>query len=164
MELSNRNVNMEKKITSQSVEQTQQLAAALADRLSRPALLAISGRLGAGKTHFIKGLGPPLGIDPRNICSATFVIMAEYGREKRLVHVDAYRLKTPGELENIGWYELLERPDVLIAVEWADKITPLLPPHRLDIRIDILDDHRRNFVFTPRGPVYKSALKQLTLD
>ncbi|MFA5866324.1 MAG: tRNA (adenosine(37)-N6)-threonylcarbamoyltransferase complex ATPase subunit type 1 TsaE [Phycisphaerae bacterium] len=141
-----------------SVAQTQQLASSLAKHLTLPAVLAISGQLGAGKTHFIKGLGQGLGIDPQKICSATFVIIAEYGQEKRLIHIDAYRLSNPNELESIGWYELLDQPNTLLAVEWAEKITPLLPSQRLDIQIDILDDHRRKFTFTPHGQLYESAL------
>jgi len=151
-------------IQTDSVAQTRQLAALLARRLTLPAVIALSGQLGAGKTHFIKGLGEGLGLNPDKICSATFVLIAEYGEEPRLVHIDAYRLNKPEELEHIGWSELLEEPDTLIAVEWAEKIAPILPPERLDIRIEIVDDHRRRFIFNPQGETMTSVITQIIKD
>jgi tRNA threonylcarbamoyladenosine biosynthesis protein TsaE len=151
-------------LQTETVDQTRRLAAAVARRLARPAVVALSGRLGAGKTQFIKGLGAGLGLDPDRICSATFVLIAEYHDPHHLVHIDAYRLSRPEDLENIGWYELLEEPDTLIAVEWAEKIRPLLPLERLDVRIDILDDHRRALVLVPHGPAIQDALRQALAD
>ena len=145
-----------------SVLETKRLAEALGKRLTLPAVVAVTGRLGAGKTHFIKGLGQSLGLDPDKICSATFVIIAEYGSEKRLIHIDAYRLGSPQELQAIGWYELLEEQNVLIAVEWADKIVPLLPADRIDIQIDIISDEQRKITITAndcRGEACLALLK-----
>ena len=152
-------------VTTRSVEETQQLAALLARAIPRPALLALTGRLGAGKTHFIKGLGPPLGIDPTQICSPTFVLITEHGPEDgpRLVHIDAYRLNSPDELDAVGFTELLDLPDAIIAVEWAEKIATILPADRLDITIDINDNHSRTFTLTPHGQKYQAALQSLSL-
>jgi tRNA threonylcarbamoyladenosine biosynthesis protein TsaE len=145
-------------LQTESVDQTRDLAARIAKHLPRPTVVALSGQLGAGKTHFIKGLGQGLGLDPRKICSATFVLIAEYGEEPKLIHIDAYRIDEPEELEDIGWYELIDEPDALIAVEWAEKIQPILPTDRLDIQIEILDDHRRQFTLRPTGPNCETAL------
>lgn len=150
-----------KTIQTQTVEQTRQLACELAKRLPLPAVIALSGQLGAGKTQFIKGLGQGLGLDPQKICSATFVLIAEYGEERPLVHIDAYRFERPEELENIGWYELLEQPETLIAIEWADKVESILPAERLTVRIAILDDHRREITFLAEGQPYESAIESL---
>jgi tRNA threonylcarbamoyladenosine biosynthesis protein TsaE len=149
-----------KTITTDSVEQTLNLACRLAKHLPRPAVIALSGQLGAGKTHFIKGLGLGLGLNPAKICSTTFVLIAEYGEQPKLVHIDAYRFKAPHELEDIGWYELLEEPDTLIAVEWADKIVSILPSERLDVTIEILGDHQRKFILTPFGPHCTAAVEK----
>ncbi len=151
-------------VQTDSVAQTRQLAASLAKHVRLPAVVALSGQLGAGKTHFIKGLGEGLGLNPDKICSATFVLIAEYGEHPRLVHIDAYRLDKPQELENIGWYELLEEPDVMIAVEWAERIAPVLPAERIDIQIEILDDHRRQFTIRPYGQNQVAAITQTLAD
>lgn len=151
-------------LQTETVDETRQFAAALAGRLPRPAVVALSGQLGAGKTQFIKGLGQGLGFDPAKICSATFVLIAEYEGDHRLVHIDAYRLTRPEDLETIGWHELIEEPDTLIAVEWAEKIEPLLPPDRLDVRIEILDDHRRRIRLAPRGQAAETAVRHALAD
>jgi tRNA threonylcarbamoyladenosine biosynthesis protein TsaE len=151
---------MIKTIITNNVDETIELARKLASVLPRPAVIALSGQLGAGKTHFIKGLGLGLGINPAKVCSATFVLIAEYGEAPKLVHIDAYRFNDPHELEDIGWYELLEEPDTLIAVEWAGKITSILPAERLDVTIEILDDHRREFILSPIGPQCIAAVEK----
>jgi tRNA threonylcarbamoyladenosine biosynthesis protein TsaE len=151
---------MIKTIITSSIEETFELARKLASVLPRPSVIALSGQLGAGKTHFIKGLGLGLGLNPAKVCSATFVLIAEYGDAPKLVHIDAYRFNDPHELEDIGWYELLEEPDTLIAVEWADKITTILPGERVDVLIEILDDHRRKFTLSPIGTQCTTAVEK----
>ena len=138
------------------------LAEALGRRLTLPAVVAVTGRLGAGKTYFIKGLGESLGLNPDKICSATFVIIAEYGTKKRLIHIDAYRLSSPHELQAVGWYEFLEEKNVLIAVEWADKIESLLPTQRIEVKIDIISDKKRNIEIIAAGSIYEQAVKNLS--
>jgi tRNA threonylcarbamoyladenosine biosynthesis protein TsaE len=150
-------------LQTESVNDTRKMACGLAKGLSLPAVIALSGQLGAGKTQFVKGLGQGLGLDPQKICSATFVLIAEYGEEPRLVHIDAYRLGRPEELENIGFQELVEDPHTLVAIEWAEKIAPLLPPDHLSVHLEILDDHRRRITITAgeKGEKYTTVLDHL---
>jgi len=148
-------------VQTDSVDQTRTLACALAEHLTLPVVFAISGQLGAGKTHFIKGLGQGIGLDPKKICSATFVLIAEYGREKRLVHIDAYRLDRHEDLENIGWYELLEDQNAILAIEWAEKIAPILPTNRINLHIDIINDHRRKLTFSTDSPACAQTLRHV---
>ena len=135
-------------IYTKSTEQTVQIASELASASTIPNFIALSGHLGAGKTHFIKGLGKGLGIDPATICSASFVIVAEYGRPVRLVHIDAYRIEDPQELLDIGFDDILERKDIIVAVEWAEKIKPILPKERIDVNISIIDNSHRKIEIT----------------
>ncbi|MCL4198613.1 MAG: tRNA (adenosine(37)-N6)-threonylcarbamoyltransferase complex ATPase subunit type 1 TsaE [Phycisphaerales bacterium] len=126
---------------SHSADETMRIAADLAQRLRGGAFLALHGDLGAGKTCFVRGLARGLGIDPRAVSSPTFVIMHEYesaaAHEPRvLIHVDAYRLKGAAELEGIGWEELLDRRDAVIALEWPERIGDALPPDRIDVAIE----------------------------
>lgn len=130
-------------IYTKSTERTIEIAAELAGEISTPSFIALSGHLGAGKTHFIKGLGKGLGIDSKTICSASFVIVAEYGHPVRLVHIDAYRIEDPQELLDIGFDDILDRKDIIVAVEWAEKIKPILPKERIDVNISIIDDSHR---------------------
>jgi tRNA threonylcarbamoyladenosine biosynthesis protein TsaE len=89
-------------------------------------LLALTGDLGAGKTHFVQGLAAGLGHeDP--VTSPTFTLVHEYmsGRWP-LFHFDFYRLKTEAEVREIGFDEYLDGGGI-IAIEWADKFPDLLP-------------------------------------
>jgi len=91
-------------------------------------VLALTGDLGAGKTHFVKGLAAGLGA-PGEVTSPTFTLIHEYlGGRLPLFHFDLYRLESEEELLRIGLDDYLESAGVL-ALEWADKFPALLPAH-----------------------------------
>src|SRR5947209_5764697 len=129
---------------SNSVEQTEQIAAALAARLTGGECIALHGDLGAGKTQFVRGLLEGLGGNTRSVSSPTFVLLNVYdsGRLK-LFHLDAYRVAGAQDFESIGFTELLEQGGVVV-VEWAQRVVELLPPACIRIRIDVADETTRN--------------------
>jgi tRNA threonylcarbamoyladenosine biosynthesis protein TsaE len=91
-------------------------------------VVALCGDLGAGKTCFVRGLCKALGGDASLVNSPTFTIMQEYPVAcGRLVHVDAYRLRGEDELQTIGWDELLQDGNAVIAVEWPERIIGAIP-------------------------------------
>ena len=84
-------------------------------------VLSFVGNLGAGKTTFVKAMASDLGIK-EDIISPTFVISKEYKIKKhkifkKLIHIDAYRLKNKTDLNNIGFFEQIDDPTNLIIVE-----------------------------------------------
>ncbi len=89
-------------------------------------VIALTGGLGAGKTHFTKGLVRGLGSD-EEVTSPTFTLVHEY-RAGRLpvFHFDFYRMETESEVLAIGWDEYLDAGGVCI-VEWAGRFSSLLP-------------------------------------
>jgi tRNA threonylcarbamoyladenosine biosynthesis protein TsaE len=124
--------------TSRSPDATRAAARDLARSLGgRGLVVALVGPLGAGKTAFVQGLAAGLGVDPGEVASPTFAIASEYppAGGLRLVHVDLYRLASEAELEAVGFRDLLA-PDIVLAVEWADRFPDALPPDRLELRID----------------------------
>lgn len=128
---------------SDSPDQTQALAAALAQTLAGGEVIALHGELGAGKTQFVRGLLKGLGGNPRSVSSPTFVLLNVYDSGRLpLFHLDAYRVVGPDDFEAIGFSELLEQNGVVV-VEWAGRVEQLLPPHRIDIRIEPIDEKRR---------------------
>jgi tRNA threonylcarbamoyladenosine biosynthesis protein TsaE len=92
-------------------------------------VLALHGDLGAGKTTFVQTLARQLGVQ-EVVTSPTFVLMKQYETSeqfKQLIHIDAYRLEEPAELERLGLPELLALPNTLICIEWAERVAELLP-------------------------------------
>jgi tRNA threonylcarbamoyladenosine biosynthesis protein TsaE len=90
------------------------------------AVFALVGGLGAGKTHWTKGLVAGLGCQAE-VTSPTFPLVHEYrGGRLPVLHFDCYRLEHPGELLALGWDEYLDEPAVVV-VEWADLFPSLLP-------------------------------------
>ena len=89
-------------------------------------VIALVGGLGAGKTHWTKGLVAGLG-SAAEVTSPTFGLVHEYpGGRLPVFHLDFYRLESAQELIALGWDEYLEAGGVIVA-EWGDKFPDLLP-------------------------------------
>jgi tRNA threonylcarbamoyladenosine biosynthesis protein TsaE len=125
--------------------------------LMRPGdVVILTGDLGAGKTAFSSGFILGLG-SAEPVTSPTFTIMREHklpsGSVAPLVlHLDAYRLDSPDDAEDIGLLELLDRGAVAI-IEWGERIMNALGPDRLWVRFahDDLDDDVRVIEFVGVG-------------
>jgi tRNA threonylcarbamoyladenosine biosynthesis protein TsaE len=153
---------------SRSPEQTGAAARLLAAALDeRGLVVSLVGDLGVGKTVFVKGLAAGLGLDPACVTSPTFVICSEYPTPAghRLAHVDLYRVEHVGELEAVGFVDLLE-PGALVAVEWGDRFSEVLPPDHLKIEIlrpdPVADPARRDLHALSCGPISSSVLARWT--
>ena len=128
-------------IRTQSAEQTEAAAAALAPALEAGDLLLLHGGLGAGKTAFVRGMAQGMGLDCR-VNSPTFTIVNEYLGERTLLHFDMYRLGGADELWDIGWDDCLERGAVC-AVEWSENVAGAFTGDELTVRIEKLSDTDR---------------------
>jgi tRNA threonylcarbamoyladenosine biosynthesis protein TsaE len=167
-------------------DETLAAAHSLAQVIPRAGIVVnLIGSLGAGKTHFVKGLAEGLGLDPRAVTSPTFAIVNEYSgegpepdRAPRLVHMDFYRLESETALEEVGFIDLLEMESVL-AIEWGDRFPNALPADHLEVRIERLgsdsetesvslspgeDRSRRGFQVIPRGVAAGRVLERWRED
>lgn len=124
---------------SPDAEQTLEFGAELGRSIGSNGLsIALIGPLGAGKTVFVKGLATGLAVDPRIVSSPTFVIAQQYPVPEgphTLNHVDLYRLESSGELESIGFYDMLA-PGQVTAVEWADRFPDVLGREFLSVEFE----------------------------
>ena len=149
-----------------SPENTLALAKKLGTKLKGGEILALEGDLGAGKTHFVKGLAEGLEAeDP--VTSPTFTLLHLYEGRLALAHFDVYRLPFPEAFEELGYEEYFTGPGVT-AIEWSDLITPYLPEEYLQIKISRVyrqgKGEGRLLTFYPHGEYMEELVKELFLD
>ncbi|GAB4123739.1 MAG: hypothetical protein Kow001_21080 [Acidobacteriota bacterium] len=131
-------------LSSASEDETLHAGRALADALAAPAVILLTGDLGAGKTAFTRGFVDGLGtLRPSPVHSPTFTLVNEYRTDRgKVYHVDLYRLETERDFRSIGLEEILESGDWVL-VEWAEKLRfPLPDAIRVTLRQGS-DDSRR---------------------
>lgn len=135
-------------IISKSPEETKRVGGDFALGLRSGDVVALCGDLGAGKTHFTKGIVEALGGSGEEVCSPTFTLVHEYrGGRIPVFHFDLYRLEDGRELSGVGWEDYLEEDGILV-VEWADKFEERLPSGTIFVRIGIGDGDFRELRFS----------------
>lgn len=138
------------RFTSQSAEATRELGAALAPLLEPGDVLLLSGDLGAGKTQFTKGLAEGLGV-PEPVTSPTFNILLVHEGRIPLYHFDLYRLDTPGQLEDLDYFAMLEADGVAV-VEWGDRFGEAEPLDGIRVVLRTTGDMTRSIDVIALGP------------
>jgi tRNA threonylcarbamoyladenosine biosynthesis protein TsaE len=142
-------------------EETIQLGELIGAALKPGMVIGLSGELGTGKTHLIKGLAKGLGVDDRYyVTSPSFTIINEYPGRIPLNHIDLYRLEEPYQWVGLG-YEEYFYGDGVTAIEWAEKILSSLPEKRLLVEIHHLDENRRRFRITGIGRSYRDIVEYI---
>ena len=143
---------MDYKYISRSVDDTLRLAENIESEKFPNMVIGLEGELGCGKTVFVKGFASALGLED-TITSPTFTIIKEYtSGELPLYHMDVYRLEDMDE--DIGIEDYYNKGGVTI-IEWSDMIKSRLPKEYLIIKIKILGENARSFVFEPHGKKYE---------
>jgi tRNA threonylcarbamoyladenosine biosynthesis protein TsaE len=122
------------RLTIPTPEAMRDLGERIAADLRAGDLVVLSGPLGAGKTTLAQGIGRGLGVTSA-VLSPTFVI-ARVHRDGRvpLVHVDAYRLSSIDEVDDLDLDASLEESVTL--VEWGEGLVEGLARDRLHVTIE----------------------------
>lgn len=123
------------RLESNSEANTIDLGKEFASKLSVGDVVCLEGDLGAGKTHFIKGIAEGLGIDASKVSSPTFNIVNEYTGEIPLYHFDCYRIEREEEMQEIGFDDYLFG-DGISVIEWPSKISGLIPENAIKINME----------------------------
>jgi tRNA threonylcarbamoyladenosine biosynthesis protein TsaE len=148
---------MQYKFTSNSEEETIELAQNIESEKFPNMVICLEGDLGSGKTLFTKAFAASMGIE-ENITSPTFNIIKEYQGDMKLFHMDVYRLSETKQ--DLGIPEYFKKKGITI-IEWSDLIPDLLPKHRLEIKMRIVSENTRVFIIEPFGEEYEDLCERV---
>ena len=126
-------------------EAAKKFVAAMGDRK----VFAFYGKMGAGKTTFIKAVCEELGVEDV-INSPTFAIVNEYvdGEGEPIYHFDFYRIKKEQEVLDIGYEDYMFSGNVCF-MEWPELIENLLPDDAVKVTIEEEEKGKRVVRFNP---------------
>jgi len=128
-------------VVTASPDETEALAARLAERLSPGDVVTISGELGAGKTTFVRGAARALGVTGA-VSSPTFTIGHRYDAPTPVAHLDLYRI---AGLDPEEWGDLEPYFDGTVAfVEWPEHGGDWLPEARAVVTLGHVDESHRS--------------------
>lgn len=120
------------------IDDINEVARQFVDQMGDHKIFAFYGKMGAGKTTFIKAMCEELGVTDV-INSPTFAIVNEYmdGKGEAIYHFDFYRIKRVEEVYDIGFDEYIYSGNLCL-MEWPELIEQLLPEET--VRIDIMEN------------------------
>ncbi len=131
-------------IISKSVEQTRQAGAELSRKLSPPAVVALIGELGSGKTEFVRGFVASRLGNAQAVSSPTFVLWQQYAAAENLInHLDLYRLNDAAEILELGFLEIFQEKGNITLIEWAEKISDYLPDYTVVVNFTHINEYTR---------------------
>jgi tRNA threonylcarbamoyladenosine biosynthesis protein TsaE len=133
-------------ISIESLETISRSANEFVQNIGSSTVFAFNGKMGAGKTTFIKAICEMLGVEG-NVNSPTFSIVNEYiaSENKVIYHFDFYRIENIQEAIDLGVEDYLYSGS-LCFIEWAENIEPLLPDSLVIVEIIELENGKRQVI------------------
>ena len=126
------------KLISKSQSQTEEIAFEYAKTLSRGDVVLLKGDVGAGKTHFVKGVARYFGLD--GVTSPTYAYLNVYG--EFIYHYDCYRLSCGEDALMLGLTDYFNGDNICF-IEWSENIEDVLPENCKTVTIEKLSDTER---------------------
>lgn len=137
---------------------TARLGEWFAARLGAGDCLALSGPIGAGKSHLARALiRARLGRPQEDVPSPTFTLVQTYAADVEIWHSDLYRLTHPDEVLELGLDEAFAHAITL--VEWPERMGSALPADAIRLTLSPLGDARRAEIAIPGRPALAAALR-----
>ena len=134
-------------IKIQSLGEIRQAAHLFVEAMGENTVFALYGKMGAGKTTFVKAICEELGVTDV-ITSPTFAIVNEYRSDESgelIYHFDFYRIKKLSEVYDMG-YEDYFFSGALCFIEWPELVEELLPGDVVKVTIEECEDGSRVIV------------------
>ena len=127
---------------SENTDKTINLGKRLGKALSEGSIVSLEGRLGAGKTTLVKGIGKAVGVE-EEITSPSFTIVTVYEGRVPLYHIDLYRIERSEELDYLGLDEFLDAKGISV-VEWGERAVHLFPNDYIRVSISLVGNNARD--------------------
>ena len=144
-------MNFNKKIILNSLDDTADIAKEIASELekypkNKASIIFLEGDLGTGKTTLVKEILKSLGLS-EPVTSPTFTIIEPYLiKDKKIYHIDLYRIESRKELEVLGIEEYSAENDCLIFIEWPEKAEGFFSEYDLKIRLSHINEFSRELI------------------
>ncbi len=147
---------------SNSPSATLTLGEKIGSSLRAGSIITLTGELGCGKTLLTRGICAGLGVPVRQVNSPTFVLVNEYRGRLPVFHLDMYQLGTASDAVEFGMLDYLARArSGVMIIEWAEKISAVLPDDCLNIRFEILSARKRRLEFSTSGDKFNDLPQEL---
>ena len=130
-------------LTIESIDTIRDTARQFIDQIGERTVFAFNGKMGAGKTTFIKAICEVMGVK-ETVNSPTFSIVNEYeAADGRIIyHFDCYRINKIQEALDLGAEEYLYSGN-LCFIEWSENIAPILPDSIVNVDIEEVENGKR---------------------
>ena len=144
-------MNFNKKIVLNSLDDTADIAKEIASKLekypkNKASIIFLEGDLGTGKTTLVKEILKSFGLS-EPVTSPTFTIIEPYLiKDKKIYHIDLYRIESRKELEVLGIEEYSAENDCLIFIEWPEKAEGFFSEYDLKIRLSHINEFSRELI------------------
>ena len=129
-------------LISKSVLDTEKIAIEYAKQLNKGDVVLLCGDLGAGKTHFVKGVAKYFNIGDE-VTSPTYAYLNVYGNF--IYHYDCYRLSSGEDAVMLGLTDYFNGDNICF-IEWAQNISEVLPKETKKVTIEKIDENTRKII------------------
>lgn len=137
-------------VETNNEKETMLVGEKLAKISTKGTIFTLTGDLGAGKTHFVKGFAKGLDCDML-VTSPTFTLLNIYDNGKMpIYHFDMYRLSSKEEAEELGFDEYfdVDNLDGITLVEWPEQVEGLVRANHFQIKIEKLGEEKRKITLS----------------
>ena len=133
---------LKKIYTSKGPDETKDIGYRLGKMLKPGDVVGLYGELGSGKTTMVKGIARALGIEEKEVMSASFTIITEYDSNPPFSHIDLYRIEKDFELDEVGFWEHIGGSGISV-IEWAEKAERMAPEDMIKVRLKSIGEEIR---------------------
>ena len=150
---------MKKTLLSNGPLETKAIALRIRENLQNGDIVLLKGEIGAGKSHFARSLIQAAMDKVEEVPSPTFTLVQTYETKIGSIwHADLYRLSDQSEIFELGLIDAFGKEIVL--VEWPDRLGHLEPQDALKIEMVILENDKREVIFSTSSCVWEARLEK----